>query len=37
MDPVETPHLHQTQEDQIVPLILGAKLDTLIHSNSKPR
>ena len=36
MDPVETPHLCRTQENQIIPLIFSAKLNTFIHSNSKP-
>ena len=36
MNPVETPHLHQMQENWIVPLIFGAKSDAFIRSNSKP-
>ena len=35
-DPVEAPHLHQAQENRIVPLIFGARVDTFIHSNSTP-
>ena len=34
MNPVQTPHLHQMQENQIIPLIFGAKSDMFIHSNS---
>ena len=34
LDPVEASHLHQVQENWIVPLICSAKLDTLIRSNS---
>ena len=36
MDPVKTPHLHQAQENQIIPLIFGVKLDMFICSNSIP-
>ena len=35
-DPVKTSHLHQAQENQIVPLIFGAKSDTFIRSNNEP-
>ena len=35
-DPVKAPHLHQVQENQIVPLIFSVKLDNFVHSNNKP-
>ena len=36
LNPVKTSHLHQAQENRIVQLIFGAKLDTFIRSNNKP-
>ena len=36
MNPVEAPHLHQVQENQIVPLICSVELDVFIRSNSIP-
>ena len=35
-DPVKAPHLHQAQENWIIPLIFGVKVDTFICLNRKP-
>ena len=36
LNPVEASHLHQAQENWIIPLIFGVKVDTFICLNRKP-
>ena len=36
MDPIKTPHLHETEQDRIILLICSAKLAMFIHLNHKP-